>query len=185
MALVGIALPKFSPPGPQGMSGMNPVRWFALLAALLAPMAASAQPSAARCLSEFLAQDGDWQARSLDGHAIDGGAFTPVQSLFVRDGHVHAAVWRSEPTSARLVSVGGELRLELFYPAVLPGIEDANARRLQPFAESEHRLVIPGRCSGPDAFTIEITAEGRTRSVGFVRVATSKAEFQEPTNGSL
>jgi len=148
-------------------------------------MTASAQSSAARCLSEFLAQDGDWQARSLDGHAIDGDGFTPVQLLFVRNGRVHAAVWRSEPTSARLESVGSELRLNLFYPAVLPGIEDANARRLHPFAESEHRLVIPGQCSGPDAFTIEISVEGLTRSVGFVPVATSNAEFQKPANGGL
>lgn len=82
-------------------------------------MAAVAQPSAARCLSDFLSRDGDWQARSLDGQAIDRDAFTPVESLYVRNGHVHAALWRSEPTSARIKSVGGELLLKLSYPAVL------------------------------------------------------------------
>ena len=145
-------------------------------------MAAVAQPSAARCLSEFLSRDGDWQARSLDGQAIDRDAFTPVASLYVRNGHVHAAVWRSEPTSARIKSVGSELLLKLFYPAVLPGIEEDSAKRLRPYAQAEHRLVIPGRCEAPEVVTIEISVNGSTRSVGFVRVPMSKAEFQEPAS---
>jgi hypothetical protein len=158
------------------------MRILACLLALLASMSAQAQPSAARCLSDFLSRDGDWLARTFDGRAVDGDAFTPVKSLFVRNGHVHAAVWQSEPTSARIKSAGSVLLLKFFYPAVLPGIKDASAKRLQPYANSEHRLVIPSGCTAPDAFTIEIRVEGRTHSIGFVRVPTSPGEFQEPAN---
>ena len=158
------------------------MRTLACLLALLAPLSAAAQPSAARCLSDFLSRDGDWQARSFDGRTVDGDAFTPITSLFVRNGHVHAAVWRSEPTSARIKATGSVVLLKLFYPDVLPGIEDASAKRVQPYSRSEHRLVVSGRCKAPDAFTIEIPVEGKTHTVGFVRVPTSKAEFQEPAN---
>ena len=158
------------------------MRTLVCLLGLLAPLSAASQPSAARCLSDFLSRDGDWQARTFDGRTVDGEAFTPITSLFVRNGHVHAAVWRSEPTSARIKSAGSVLLLKFFYPDSLPGIEDPVAKRLQPYAHSDHRLVVSGRCKAPDTFTIEIPAEGKTHVVGFVRVATSKAEFQEPAN---
>jgi len=158
------------------------VRILSCLLVLLVPATAHAQAPPARCLSEFLSHDGDWQARTFDGRAVDGNAFAPVKSLYVRNGHVHAMVWRSEPTSARIKSADGALLLKLYYPDDLPGVTDAVASRLQPYARSEHRLVIRGRCKAPDALTIQIAGEGKTHAVGFVRVPMSQAEFQEPSS---
>jgi hypothetical protein len=140
------------------------------------------RPAASRCLSEFLSNDGDWRARTFDGAAIDGGAFTPVQALFVRKGHVHASVWRSEPTSARIKTDGSNILLKLFYPDLLLPAGNGTSQRLQPFVSARHQLVINGGCKSPESLTIEIEAEGRTRSVALVRVPTSRSEFQEPAS---
>lgn len=150
--------------------------------ALMAAMTAHAAAPASDCLSDFLSRDGDWQARTFDGRAVDAAAFVPVNALFVRNGHVHSATWQSEPASARVKQDGNAILLKLFYPAALPGIDDAGATRLQPYAQAEHRLVIQGECKSPRAVTIEIRGAGLIHSVGLVRVPTSAAEFQEPAN---
>jgi hypothetical protein len=139
--------------------------------------------SASRCLSDFLSNDGDWQARTFDGVTIDGDAFTPVRALFVRNGHVHAKVWNSEPTSARIKSEGSDIVLNLFYPEMLLPAGNAKSNRLQPYVAARHQLVIHGECQSPESLTIEIETEaGRTRTVALDRVPTSRIEFQEPAS---
>ena len=159
------------------------VRLIACLLAFLVSWTAHAHASPARCLSAFLSTEGNWQALTFDGRALDGGAFVPIQALFVRGGHVHAKLWQSDPTSARIKSAEDAILLKLFYPVLFPGTPDVReAARLQPYAQSEHRLLIPGACKSPKEITVRIEGGGTVHSIRFVRVPTTRAEFLEPRN---
>ena len=69
--------------------------------------------------------------------------------------------------------------LKVFYPD--PRFATSNAsKRLAPYANARHRLVMRGECKAPGSFTVETGPQGSTHSVGFVRVETSRVEFQEP-----